>query len=358
MRLSSNIQKITQLTLFLLFTSLTTCLSQNNGNEEVVSEVFDLFAKNKYADALKLCDERLADDEGDVIYHFFKAEAYHNLNDEKSSDKEMAYVYNFKPDTARDYSELSQIALIYGDLKGAYSHIVSALKLSNPNVVDEQAALLVTQAALLKELASLNNTSNYDTITTVYEKALASKKTVSQGKTIYALKGSFERLCGNVDASIATFKASTVEYTDFALGYMNLGFMLSERGDYIEALLVSNEIINRVNKGTSNAIDRDFVGNVVSSQEDVDNILPFIYNNRGYAKYKLNDLEGAMTDVDYAILMLPENSYAHRNRALINIATGNIKNACTDLQKAIDLGFLKDYGIEVQILKDKHCSKP
>ncbi|SFW85433.1 tetratricopeptide repeat protein [Chitinophaga sancti] len=79
------------------------------------------------------------------------------------------------------------------------------------------------------------------------------------------------------------------------------------------------------------------------------------YNNRGYVKYKKNDLKEALKDIERAIKYYPANSYAFRNRALIYFAMKQPDKACVDLQRAIQLGFTPMYGNEVQELLEKHC---
>jgi tetratricopeptide (TPR) repeat protein len=82
----------------------------------------------------------------------------------------------------------------------------------------------------------------------------------------------------------------------------------------------------------------------------------FALNNRGYAKYKLNDLEGALKDIDNSIGLNMSNSFAYRNRALVYLGLDSIAPACQDLETALDLGFTKSYGGEVQELFEKYCA--
>lgn len=81
----------------------------------------------------------------------------------------------------------------------------------------------------------------------------------------------------------------------------------------------------------------------------------FALNNRGYAKYKLNDLDGALKDIDNSISLNMGNSYAYRNRALVYISLDSITPACQDIQTALDLGFTRSYGGEVQGLYEQYC---
>ena len=105
-----------------------------------------------------------------------------------------------------------------------------------------------------------------------------------------------------------------------------------ERGKYQEALTLNNKVL------------------------ELDDKLPLAYNNRGFVKYKLNDLEGAMADIKKSLELYPSNSYAYKNRGLVLLAMGEHQKACEDFRRAIMLGYTMMYGDEVEKLKDLYCS--
>lgn len=121
------------------------------------------------------------------------------------------------------------------------------------------------------------------------------------------------------------------DYTD---AYINRGFYVLEKtGDFQAAINDYNMYLN-LNKSGDNA---------------------FAYNNRGYAKYKLNDYEGAMNDIQESIRLNPDNSFVYKNRALIYISLDSLNLACQDLEKANTLGFSEDFGNEINDLVSKFC---
>jgi tetratricopeptide (TPR) repeat protein len=71
----------------------------------------------------------------------------------------------------------------------------------------------------------------------------------------------------------------------------------------------------------------------------------------------LNDLKGALDDVNHSLQLYPQNSYAYKNRALIFIAMKQYSKACADLQIAIQLGFTQMYGDEVKNLLEQYCTR-
>jgi regulator of sirC expression with transglutaminase-like and TPR domain len=72
---------------------------------------------------------------------------------------------------------------------------------------------------------------------------------------------------------------------------------------------------------------------------------------------KLNDLKGALKDVNKAIELNPYNSYAFRNRALIYLTMKEKEKACEDLHAAVRKGFTEEFGYEVRDSIDNNCIK-
>jgi tetratricopeptide (TPR) repeat protein len=116
-------------------------------------------------------------------------------------------------------------------------------------------------------------------------------------------------------------------------GYMNAGFYVANMGRYDEAI-----------QWYGKALEHDKGSEAYQ-----------LWNNRGYARYKLGDLKGALKDVRKSIDMRASNAYAYRNLALIHIAQGRTDDACTALENALQWGFTAEYGDEVQELYSTHC---
>lgn len=118
--------------------------------------------------------------------------------------------------------------------------------------------------------------------------------------------------------------------------YMNRAYYVGEKtDDFKNALDDINKFID-LNRNGNNA---------------------FALNNRGFIKFKLNDSDGAMHDIKQSLALDSNNSFAYKNRALIFLSIDSIRLACADLNKALELGFTKDYGNEVVELSDKYCKQ-
>lgn len=78
-------------------------------------------------------------------------------------------------------------------------------------------------------------------------------------------------------------------------------------------------------------------------------------NNRGRSKLGIGDVKGARQDIGRSIKLNARNAYAYRNLAHIELHENNVEEACTALEKALELGFTKLYGNEVTELRKEHC---
>ncbi|NOX47818.1 MAG: tetratricopeptide repeat protein [Chlorobi bacterium] len=81
----------------------------------------------------------------------------------------------------------------------------------------------------------------------------------------------------------------------------------------------------------------------------------FTYNNLGYCKFMLHDTLGAFHDVMTSIQLDSTNSLAYKNRAEVYLSMDSLEKACNDIEKALKLGFTKQYGEKALQLQGKYC---
>jgi tetratricopeptide (TPR) repeat protein/S1-C subfamily serine protease len=74
----------------------------------------------------------------------------------------------------------------------------------------------------------------------------------------------------------------------------------------------------------------DIYNEIVQKQPEA-----YVYNNRGFAKYKLGNIKEAIADCDRAIAINPKFAKAYYNRGLAKYDLGNKKEAITDYDRAI-----------------------
>ena len=86
------------------------------------------------------------------------------------------------------------------------------------------------------------------------------------------------------------------------------------------------------------------------------------YVNRAYARHMIGDHAGAFDDVVRGLELDPTNPYAYRNRALLNLASGDVGVACSDLDTSKEEGFYTKYssahiyGPDLDELIQQHCT--
>lgn len=114
---------------------------------------------------------------------------------------------------------------------------------------------------------------------------------------------------------------------------LNYAYTYESMGQYKKAIEINSQLLSKCSK----------------------QYLTNVYDNRGFEKLQLNDVDGAMADINKAIQLDTTNSYAYKNRALVYLAMYQKKNACIDLKKALELNYTPNYGDEAKDLLDKHC---
>lgn len=94
---------------------------------------------------------------------------------------------------------------------------------------------------------------------------------------------------------------------------------------------------------TGNA--KDQLGNLQGAINDytlaiqADSNYVMAYFNRAFVKRKLNDYEGAIEDYTLAIKLKPQYEIAYNNRGIVYMLLDKKELACTDWEKARDLGY-------------------
>jgi len=83
----------------------------------------------------------------------------------------------------------------------------------------------------------------------------------------------------------------------------------------------------------------------------------FAYSNRGFVKYNLGNYSDALDDINASLKIDPENSYAYKNMALIYIAMDSLDVACSNLSKALNLGYTAKFDDTVQRLIFEYCEQ-
>ncbi len=184
--------------------------------------------------------------------------------------------------------------------------------------------------------------------------------------TCYTERGTAYGSIRSFDLAIADYtRALELDTTAYA-AYGRLANVLDEIGRRDEALTMQMRYVEKVPDDYSGYLNVGFYLAAVEryeealswydrSREHGGDKSPQLWNNKGYAKYKLGDLKGALKDILKSLELQSWNSYAYRNLALVSIAQGEKDDACTALENALKWGFTEQYGDEVKQLYGEHC---
>lgn len=88
---------------------------------------------------------------------------------------------------------------------------------------------------------------------------------------------------------------------------------------------------------------------------DPDN--PIALSNRAYSKFRMSNIEEAISDINKSIFLLQTNSYAYMIRGKIYLSINKAREACVNFDIAKKLNFSEQYGTEVNELIKNNCQK-
>lgn len=145
----------------------------------------------------------------------------------------------------------------------------------------------------------------------------------------------YNRKLNNLDSALYYYDVALELDPKMSTSHLNKGFLFIEKEMYFEAIASFKQSLA-------------FMESVKS--------LSFTFNNMAYCYTKMQMYPQARTILEESLALNSLNSYAYRNLALLEIAEGNPKEACQAINKAIELGFVHQYGDEIMTMKKEHCS--
>jgi tetratricopeptide (TPR) repeat protein len=151
----------------------------------------------------------------------------------------------------------------------------------------------------------------------------------------------------NILIIILMLNANVFIDNEAAKEYYNKGYNFFLNNDYEKAINYFNKTIKVSSDAFEvyylRAISNDALGNYSDAINDYDKIVDvkymkrhLIYNNRGLAYTKLNNVNGAIADFTKAIEIKPDFAMAYNNRAYQYEKNEDYKNALKDYYSAIE----------------------
>ena len=290
----------------------------------------------------------------DALYNNFEAGNYErtielaNMLIKKKKDNPMAWLMKGKALflLARDPEALEAFSISIGikpDYWEAYfcrAMLYSTLEEYNSAIQDIQVALKY-EPKKVELLAARGNfflqKGSYKNALKSYSLAIAADSTYAEAFTFRAAAsrelGAYKNAIQDATRAIQLDSSHPTSYETRAFSYL-------EEGEAPKAIQDFHQIIQIIQKDSS---------------QFPPFLLTYAYNNLGFAHYKAGDHALALKNINYSLQRIASNSYAYKNRALVFFATHKKKAACQDLLKAQQLGYLEEYGEEVEELLKQHC---
>lgn len=168
------------------------------------------------------------------------------------------------------------------------------------------------------------------------------------------------------DKAIIDFKDMLKIEPESVAAYANLAFLYISKKEYKKA---EDLCLKAIELDPDDILFRNNLGLIYLETEryqEAEDIItkffsedprmkPIMLNNRGFARLKLGKIEQAKKDIHDSISLYPDNAYAFRNKALLEIEQNEMVNACKSLEHALALNFTQLYGEEVEELIKVHC---
>lgn len=236
-------------------------------------------------------------------------------------------VIKAKPYLAEPYFYRAVAKINLDDYQGAESDCDKAIEI-NPFIVDAYQVRGIARQTLKKYKQAVED----------YDQGL---KYLPEEKVFLINKAICEEDLKEYDESMATYDRLLKLYPKYDRGYLARSQLMLAKGDTVSALADVNKSIS-LNKTIPTAyvmrseISMRHDNDYKSALADMDEAIKLephyagYFINRGFMKYKLEDLFGAMADYDYAVDLDPTNVTAHFNRGLLNVEVSENDKAIKD----------------------------
>jgi tetratricopeptide (TPR) repeat protein len=154
-------------------------------------------------------------------------------------------------------------------------------------------------------------------------------------------KGSHVRIAGH--SYVATFVEFTTQIADKAAGAADEhratgNSLFNSTAERQNAVSYFDRGFAKQKKGDLDGAIADYIQAIKLNPKDVS-----AYNNRGNVKFTKGDLNGAMADYNQAVRLNPKYAVAYNNLGNVKQKKGDLDGAMTDLNQAIELN--PQYGL-------------
>ncbi len=165
---------------------------------------------------------------------------------------------------------------------------------------------------------------------------------------------------GDDEGAIADFERAIEINPKEADAFYNMGLIKGEIRDYKSALTFMNkadairpnekykrrigEYKSEIERLERERLERERLERIENITADYNKAIEIdpqdadAYNNRGFAKNKSGDYQGAIADFNKALAINPQDYAAYTNRGIAKRNLGDDRGGCADFKKAVSLG--------------------
>lgn len=311
---------------FLMTFSILACGQIDKETAKNIEKVVEYFNNEEYEKAVTYADMLIEKDSFDYVSWTLKGRALFNLGKEQQGIDAVNKAIEIKP----DYYEAYGFRAVLYHLTGEYevSQIIPDIDMalseepSNPELIKIKAGLLYKSKQFAKAI------SEYDKLLKIDPKAYE----------IIILIATTNKELGNKELALKGYTQAIEIQPKLSFAYEERAYFFIENEQFEKAIADYNKLIE-----------------IIPESLEFRSIKAYTLNNRGFAYFKINKNDIALTDINQSLKLLPTNSYAYKNRALVFLYNNEMDKGCSDLQKAIELGYSELYGNEVEKLINENC---
>lgn len=311
----------------LLITFLSPVFCQWNKKTSLQAEaLIDNFDAENYERTIELADALIQKKKDHYLAWLYKGKALFMLEKDEAALQCFSISIGINADSWEAYYYRASIYSIFQEYDSAIKDIQVALKYEPRNL-----KMLTARGNFFLKKGSFENALKSYTwalkVDSNYAEALTFRAAA------YKCLGDFKNAIKDANRAIELGGTHPTSYETRAFSYI-------EEGEASKAI-------------------QDFHSVIAVIQKDSSQYPPFLltyaYNNLGFAHHMAGNHQEALKHINYSLQRIDSNSYAYKNRALVFLALNEPQKACQDLLKAQELGYLEEYGEEVEELLKKHC---
>lgn len=302
---------------FLLFLCFSQISFSQTTSDQWMQQANEAFSKKDYQTALSLYDQAVKADKKNTEPLFRRGLAKVYTKDLEGAIQDFTKVIKQNPDHVQAYLNRGNAYSVMKNYDKAMADFSKSEELDPKNVAVHQ-----NRGKMYFDM------KKYDLSAESYSKAIALEP---NNAILYLYRADSYHYAGQDDKTeddlVMVVKLDSANF----LGRQNLAFRYLNTEKFLEAEKLYEKLY----------------------RENPDD--GYILNNYGFLKYKLGKTEEAITMIQRSIEILPKNSYAYKYLSEIYLSKNQLTDMCNAISKGLELGFTRDFGTELQEMKDKHC---